>query len=189
MKKKLLTVLLAAAMLGSLMTGCGENKTETAPTKAAAEETKAEDTKAPETEALETRAAETEGVLAPIPDGVYLATFNTDSSMFHINETCDGKGTLTVKDGAMIIHITLASKKIEKVFLGSKEDAKKEDAVFLTRTEDEVVYDDGDVDTAYGFDVPVEALDTEFLVSIIGTHGNWYEHKVSVTDPEPKTEP
>lgn len=167
MKKKLLTVLLAAALTGSFFTGCGEKKAET--------------------EVPETQASETEHVVdAPIPDGTYLATFHTDSSMFHINETCDGKGTLTVKDGKMTIHITLASKKIEKVFLGSKEDAKKEDAVFLERTEDEVIYDDGEVDTAYGFDVPVEALDTDFQVAIIGTHGNWYDHTVSVTDPEPQ---
>ncbi len=28
-----------------------------------------------------------------------LRNFKTDSSMFHANETKDGKGTLTVKDG------------------------------------------------------------------------------------------
>ena len=36
-----------------------------------------------------------------LEDGVYIVDFNTDSSMFHVNETCDGKGTLTVKDGKM----------------------------------------------------------------------------------------
>ena len=38
---------------------------------------------------------------AALPDGVYTADFDTDSSMFHANEANDGKGTLTVKDGQM----------------------------------------------------------------------------------------
>ncbi len=42
-----------------------------------------------------------------LADGVYTADFNTDSSMFHVNEACDGKGTLTVKDGEMTIHVSL----------------------------------------------------------------------------------
>ena len=42
-----------------------------------------------------------------LADGVYTADFNTDSSMFHANETCDGKGVLTVKDGQMTIHVSL----------------------------------------------------------------------------------
>ncbi len=32
---------------------------------------------------------------AALPDGVYTADFDTDSSMFHANEANDGKGTLT----------------------------------------------------------------------------------------------
>ena len=35
----------------------------------------------------------------------------------------------------------------------------------------------------YGFDIPVEALDHEFDLAIIGTKGVWYDHKVSVSDP------
>ena len=53
-----------------------------------------------------------------LPDGVYTAEFNTDSSMFHANEACDGKGTLTVKDGSMTIHVSLASKSIVNLFYG-----------------------------------------------------------------------
>ena len=34
-----------------------------------------------------------------LEDGVYTAEFDTDSSMFHVNEANDGKGELTVKDG------------------------------------------------------------------------------------------
>lgn len=34
---------------------------------------------------------------AALPDGVYTADFETDSSMFHTSEACNGKGTLTVE--------------------------------------------------------------------------------------------
>ena len=42
-----------------------------------------------------------------LPDGIYMAEFNTDSSMFRVNEAHDGKGTLTVEDGKMTIHVSL----------------------------------------------------------------------------------
>ncbi len=32
-----------------------------------------------------------------LEDGTYSAVFDTDSSMFHVNEACAGRGTLTVK--------------------------------------------------------------------------------------------
>ena len=34
-----------------------------------------------------------------LEDGIYSADFETDSSMFRVNETCDSKGKLTVQDG------------------------------------------------------------------------------------------
>ena len=43
-----------------------------------------------------------------LEDGVYTAKFDTDSSMFHVNEADDGRGTLTVKDGKMTFHVSLA---------------------------------------------------------------------------------
>ena len=51
------------------------------------------------------------------------------------------------------------------------------------RSEDTVTYSDGTTEEVYGFDVPVEALDQEFDLAIIGTKGVWYDHKVSVSDP------
>ena len=51
--------------------------------------------------------------------------------MFHANETCDGKGVLTVKDGQMTIHVSLASTSIVNLFPGLKEDAQKDGAVLL----------------------------------------------------------
>ena len=51
-------------------------------------------------------------------------------------------------------------------------------------TTDTVKYSDGTTDEVYGFDVPVEALDEEFDLAILGTKGEWYDHKVSVSDPQ-----
>lgn len=118
-----------------------------------------------------------------LPDGVYTAEFTTDSSMFRVNETCEGKGTLTVGDGEMAIHITLGSKKILNLYPGLAEDAAKEGAKLLLPTEDTVTYSDGMTEEVYGFDVPVPKLETEFDLALIGTKGKWYDHKVSVSNP------
>ena len=118
-----------------------------------------------------------------IADGTYVASFTTDNSMFHVNEAYKDKGILTVKDGKMTIHVSLQSKKIVNLYPGLAEDAKKEGAELLEPTTDKVVYSDGYEDEVYGFDVPVPALDEEFDVALIGTHGNWYDHKVMVSDP------
>ncbi len=121
----------------------------------------------------------------PLEDGVYVVEVDTDSSMFHLNEASEGKGTLTVKDGKMTVHISLPSKKIENLFYGMAEDAAKEGAELLQPTLDTVTYKDGESEEVYGFDVPVPYLDDVFNVAIIGTHGNWYDHKVSVSEPVP----
>ena len=118
-----------------------------------------------------------------IADGTYVATFTTDNSMFHVNEANQDRGILTVKDGKMTIHVSLQSKKIVNLYPGLAEDAKKEGAELLEPTNDKVVYSDGYEDEVYGFDIPVPALDEEFDVALIGTHGNWYDHKVIVADP------
>ena len=119
---------------------------------------------------------------AALTDGTYTAAFNTDSSMFHVNEANDGQGTLTVKDGKMTIHISLASKNIVNLFVGTAEDAQKDGATLLEPTTDTVKYEDGTEEEVYGFDVPVEALDQEFDLAILGKKGKWYDHKVSVAD-------
>ena len=56
-------------------------------------------------------------------DGRYLVDFDTDSSMFHVNEACDGKGILTVKDGEMQVHAALVSKNIVNLYPGLAQDA------------------------------------------------------------------
>ena len=118
-----------------------------------------------------------------LEDGTYTAVFSTDNSMFHVNEANDGKGTLTVKDGQMTIHVSLASKKIVNLFPGTAEEAQKEGAVLLQPTNDEVTYSDGEKEEVYGFDIPVPAIGEEFDCALIGEKGKWYDHKVTVTDP------
>ena len=120
-----------------------------------------------------------------LEDGVYSADFDTDSTMFHVNESCDGKGTLTVKDGKMTIHVSLVSKSIQNLFVGKAENAQKESAEILEPTTDSVTYSDGYTEEVYGFDIPVPALDKEFDVALIGKKGKWYDHKVSVSNPVP----
>ena len=122
---------------------------------------------------------------AALPDGVYTADFKTDSSMFHVNEAYHGKGTLTVENGQMTIHITMPSQLIVNLFPGVSEDAQKEGAELLQPTVDTVTYDDGMTEEVYGFDIPVPYLDEEFDCALIGTKGKWYDHKVSVSNPVP----
>ena len=164
-----------------LLGGCGAGQ--------AADATSAESTVAAQestvtpTESTETVSTETEQDKAQLPDGVYAAEFSTDSSMFHVSEACDGKGTLTVKDGVMTIHISLGSKKILNLYPGLAEDAAKDGAVLLEPTTDTVTYSDGMTEEVYGFDVPVPVIGEEFDLALIGTKGKWYDHKVKVSDP------
>ena len=125
---------------------------------------------------------------AALEDGTYTATFTSDSNMFHVNEAYEDKGTLTVKDGEMTIHVTLASKSIVNLFPGLAVDAKKDGAVLLEPTTDSVDYNDGTTGEAYGFDIPVPAIGEAFDVALIGKKGKWYDHKVTVTDPVPVEE-
>ncbi|MBQ9828078.1 MAG: hypothetical protein IJM62_05290 [Lachnospiraceae bacterium] len=118
-------------------------------------------------------------------DGTYTATFTTDSSMFHINETLEDKCTVTVKDGKATAHITLVSKSIVNLYPGFAEDAQKEGAELLQPTTDTVTYKDGTTEEVYGFDIPVPVFDEEFDLAIVGTKGKWYDHKVKITDMEP----
>ena len=105
--------------------------------------------------------------------------------MFRVNETCNGRGTLTVENGTMTLHITLISKKILNLFPGLAKDAREEGAVLLEPTLDQVTYPDGITEEVFGFDVPVPVLDEEFDLALIGTKGKWYDHKVIVSDPLP----
>lgn len=101
MKKKNLKLFWMVMIAGALLGGCGGKESQ--PAADAAEKT---------TAAVQENVLETQETVqkADLEDGVYTAVFTTDSGMFHVNEACDGKGTLTVKDGKMTIHISLTSK-------------------------------------------------------------------------------
>ena len=170
----------ACLLLGGCGAGQAADATSAESTVAAQESTV---TPTESTEATETVSTETAQDEAQLPDGVYTAEFSTDSSMFHVSEACDGKGTLTVKDGVMTIHISLGSKKILNLYPGLAEDAAKDGAVLLEPTTDTVTYSDGMTEEVYGFDVPVPAIGEEFDLALIGTKGKWYDHKVKVSDP------
>ncbi|MDO4633752.1 MAG: hypothetical protein Q4B01_07840 [Eubacteriales bacterium] len=118
-----------------------------------------------------------------LKDGVYSVKFDTDSSMFHVNEACEGRAILTVEDGEMTVHIALPSKNIVNLFAGKAEDAQKDGAELLEPVEETVTYKDGFTEEVYAFDVPVPALDEEFDLALIGKKQKWYDHKVSVSDP------
>ena len=170
----------ACLLLGGCGAGQAADATSAESTVAAQESTV---TPTESTEAAETVSTETAQDKAQLPDGVYTAEFSTDSSMFHVSEACDGKGTLTVKDGVMTIHISLGSKKILNLYPGLAEDAAKDGAVLLEPTTDTVTYSDGMTEEVYGFDVPVPVIGEEFDLALIGTKGKWYDHKVKVSDP------
>lgn len=170
----------ACLLLGGCGAGQAADATSAESTVAAQESTV---TPTESTETAETVSTETAQNEAQLPDGVYTAEFSTDSSMFHVSEACDGKGTLTVKDGVMTIHISLGSKKILNLYPGLAEDAAKDGAVLLEPTTDTVTYSDGMTEEVYGFDVPVPAIGEEFDLALIGTKGKWYDHKVKVSDP------
>lgn len=190
--KKRLTSLFIAALASASLLACGAQAETT--TDVVAEDTTdvvadeavdAEESAETQTDEDATDEAGNEPFVAPIEDGVYIADFDTDSSMFHVNETCDGKGMLVVQDGAMTIHITLTSQNIVNLYEGLAEDAQAEGAVLLQPTLDTVIYDDGLSEEVNGFDVAVPYLDDEFDLALIGTKGIWYDHKVSVSNPVP----
>lgn len=171
MKKQLLILTLAALLLA----GCGAATAVESIAPAQSESAAA-------TETPDTAPA------AALPDGVYTAEFKTDSSMFHANEACEGMGTLTVADGKMVFHVSLQSQKIVNLYLGTAADAPAHEADWLQPTLDTVTYSDGTADEVYGFDIPVEAVDADFSLAILGTKGTWYDHIVSVADAVPAAE-
>ena len=166
--KRVFSCVVAASLALSLLVGCGASSTASSAASSAASSEAAS--------SVASSAAET----AALPDGVYTAVFDTDSSMFHANEACDGKGTLTVENGQMTFHVSLASTHIVNLYLGKASDAADHEADWLQPTTDTVTYSDGTSEEVYGFDIPVTAVDTDFDLAILGTKGKWYDHVVSV---------
>ena len=166
--KRVFSCVVAASLALSLLVGCGASSTASSAASSAASSEAAS--------SVASSAAET----AALPDGVYTAEFDTDSSMFHANEACDGKGTLTVENGQMTFHVSLASTHIVNLYLGKASDAADHEADWLQPTTDTVTYSDGTSEEVYGFDIPVTAVDADFDLAILGTKGKWYDHVVSV---------
>jgi heme-binding NEAT domain protein len=166
--KRVFSCVVAASLALSLLAGCGASSTASSAASSAAS--------SEAVSSVASSAAET----AALPDGVYTAEFDTDSSMFHANEACDGKGTLTVENGQMTFHVSLASTHIVNLYLGKASDAADHEADWLQPTTDTVTYSDGTSEEVYGFDIPVTAVDTDFDLAILGTKGKWYDHVVSV---------
>ena len=165
--KRVFSCVVAASLALSLLVGCGASSTASSAASSAASS---------EAASSVASAAET----AALADGVYTAEFDTDSSMFHANEACDGKGTLTVENGQMTFHVSLASTHIVNLYLGKAADAAANASDWLQPTTDTVTYSDGTSEEVYGFDIPVSAVDTDFDLAILGTKGKWYDHVVSV---------
>lgn len=166
--KRALSGIVTASLVLSLLAGCGASSTASSAASSAAS--------SEAVSSVASSAAET----AALTDGVYTAEFDTDSSMFHANEACDGKGTLTVENGQMTFHVSLASTHIVNLYLGKASDAADHEADWLQPTTDTVTYSDGTSEEVYGFDIPVTAVDTDFDLAILGTKGKWYDHVVSV---------
>ena len=177
---RFVSLLAVSALLAASLAGCGSSASSVA-SSASSEAVSSVAESAVSEAASESAAASSARALE---DGTYTAEFDTDSSMFHVNEASDGKGTLTVEDGQMTLHISLQSKKIVNLYVGMAADAPYHEADWLQPTTDTVTYSDGTSEEVYGFDVPVEALDTDFQLAILGTKGKWYDHTVSVRNVE-----
>ena len=174
--KRVFSCVVAASLALSLLAGCGASSTASSAASGAASSEAAS--------SVASSAAET----AALPDGVYTAEFDTDSSMFHANEACNGMGTLTVENGQMTFHVSLASKKIVNLYVGMAADAEANKADWLLPTTDTVTYSDGTSEEVYGYDIPVAAVDQDFQLALLGTKGKWYDHTVSIRNAQPKTE-
>ena len=177
---RFVSLLAVSALLAASLAGCGSSASSVA--SSASSEAVSSVAESAVSEAASESAATSSA--RTLEDGNYTAEFDTDSSMFHVNEASDGKGTLTVEDGQMTLHISLQSKKIVNLYVGMAADAPDHEADWLQPTTDTVTYSDGTSEEVYGFDVPVEALDTDFQLAILGTKGKWYDHTVSVRNVE-----
>lgn len=176
MRKKFLTIALTVAAVSVMSLGYGAYSVGAVTVLKKSGET---------TEETSEDEEETEILTADdLEEGTYSAEFVTDSSMFKVNEANDGKGVLTVKDGKMTIHVSLVSQSIVNLFVGTAEDAQKDGAELLEPTLDTVTYEDGTTDEVNGFDIPVETIGEDFDLALVGTKGKWYDHKVSVKNPE-----
>ena len=145
--KQLVSLSVASLMLAAVLTGCG-GASSTASSAVSSEAASAV-----------SAAAASESTEAALPDGVYTAEFDT------ANEACNGMGTLTVENGQMTFHVSLASKKVVNLYVGMAADAEANKADWLLPTTDTVTYSDGTSEEVYGYDIPVAAVDQDFQLA------------------------
>ena len=120
-----------------------------------------------------------------LEDGIYSAKFETDSGMFKINETKEGRGILTVKDGKMTMEIVLSGDGIVGLYEGLAKDAKNDEKNRINCSKVTVKYDDRSEEEVNSFVIDVPVLDKEFDLALIGKKEKWYDHKVIVSDVKP----
>lgn len=171
---KKMQAILAAMLMAVVLIGCGAQ-----PSDKASESTKNESQSQKDTQEESQNDSQQ---VALFEDGIYSAKFSTDSSMFHVNEANKGLGTLTVENGKMTLHVSLAGTGIVNLYVGLAEKAQKDSENVLNPTTDTVTYEDGTTEEVFGFDIPVTVVDEEFDVAIFGKKGKWYDHKVSVSE-------
>lgn len=197
MRRKI-TMLTLATVLAFSMAGCGKKDDKKEDTKETTTEVASEtdsattsDTTASDSDVSEEadKSTEADGDASAtdlsLVDGIYYADFNTDSSMFHVNEAKDGKGILRIENGAMSIEIALVSKNITNLYLGLAADAEGDEANWINPGTEVINYNDGTSEEVNSFVVPVSKLNSEFDLAILGKKGKWYDHKVSVSNPYP----
>ena len=141
-----------AATKTSAFETASEKQTEEKTEKETIKETSKETVKETETETEKETESKTEADTKTavsesdeLADGVYTADFNTDSSMFHVNEACDGKWYLDCKgwrdDDSCF---SLTSKNILNLYYGLDSRCCRRMAhELLQPTTDTVTYSDG----------------------------------------------
>lgn len=124
-----------------------------------------------------------------LEDGVYMVDFDTDSSMFHVNEIYEGKAKLTVENRQAKLYLVMPSKNVLNLYPGMAKDAGKKGAEIIAPATVSVTYADGYEDEVYAFEVPVTVYDETFDLALIGKKAVWYDHKVKISNAKPWFEP
>ncbi|MBP5660671.1 MAG: hypothetical protein J6X08_04990 [Lachnospiraceae bacterium] len=182
-------ILLASIIL---LTGCGDKmlKDTSATASEAMEEISSAETPYSEEESVTSEQThEEETASFDLEDGVYKVDFDTDSSMFHVNECYEGKAKLVVEDGKALLYLVMPSKNILNLYLGLAEYAQEEGAELIVPSTVSVTYADGEEDEVFAFEVPVTVYGENFDLALIGKKEVWYDHKVKISNAEPWSEP
>ncbi len=101
-------------------------------------------------------------------EGIYSVEVETDSSMFRMDEAI-----LTVKDGKMTAHVTMAGQGFIKLFMGTGEEAETADESLISN------YIDNGADEPYSFDIEISEIGKEIeCTGFSKKKETWYDHKI-----------